>query len=985
MKYHPDRNPGKESECIAKFQAIQAAHEILCDAEQRQKYDVERRQRGFVSVSQTKFTPPFYGPGQSPRKSPYPSRSPYATPFPPPPPPPPRNSTYTSGASTASTTPSGASRFAHFPKPPPTAQRPSAKDDAGSRANVFTAWQYMNPGTRSQSAFAKGAQRAQTPGGVGSDPASHRRSQSAWENVRAPGLGRSNTTRAPRKNGFDPATPGADEPAVTGTAGYFTTHRREPQPSPLFREIPVSNPKQRASPDRSKSPERGPFGRRSAEDMRFTAEGISRLRTPYNSTPGERTYVTNESIRRSASTRDTAYRPSPKSGTQPDQQTPERRETRHRSASPSPNTPMSSGKTRPQPSRASPDDHNSSMSSGNNGTSSSQSPAFDLHSSSEESEEEDDSTSTDETEPSRGEFSKQWKDSSNEAAADKLDRPKAVPSSIWKMRDGRKLSDDIRAEKSGVRDGQAETPSRDENDANKFRFSPSEWNGAFTSGNDVFMNQPTGVKNGPARKGGTARPSSVRTRSSSQSAIPIQRRNQSNTGKKASVNDINEPLVAPSVPSTSQQPISPQRNEKTFTSDAPIPSGNASTSSAKFHKKPDFAPLPGEVKFSATQWAQTLKEPNWVLPPQRSSSPEKRSKTVKSKNNNGRFASMPVPKQASVSEVVDESEVDEVCLNGEIAGAGNAGSSAADLNDDENAMDIDIEPSTPAPPAPPLSRVQPTGSQTGRIIEPLSTNKYSTSKEGSTGVPGVKRSQTAAATEQSHQRPPLANPVTSNNNNTNSNTAAATDPQPNSLNLGAFERVVPFQHPPNTGLSDLDPVARTLPFDSHASTINPLKKESPLLQPHHLPPTPRAPAPPVTLLSSSSSSSVSTSTSSNKPPKVATTINSSNSRLTQSSWTAYLTGMQNYLVAWNAFNRTMLSHFSARQAAVDHHMQTGWLGAAGEPSDPEKMGFEGYMRALREDEMVRAHWNSSCERHREVLERHGRLRDRVRRGGVRIE
>lgn len=81
----------------------------------------------------------------------------------------------------------------------------------------------------------------------------------------------------------------------------------------------------------------------------------------------------------------------------------------------------------------------------------------------------------------------------------------------------------------------------------------------------------------------------------------------------------------------------------------------------------------------------------------------------------------------------------------------------------------------------------------------------------------------------------------------------------------------------------------------------------------------------------------------------------------------------------------MLSHFSARQAAVDHHMQTGWLGAAGEPSDPEKMGFEGYMRALREDEMVRAHWNSSCERHREVLERHGRLRDRVRRGGVRIE
>ena len=851
----------------------------------------------------------------------------------------------------------------------------------------------MNPGTRSQSAFARGAQNVQTPGGVGSDSASHRRSQSAWENVRAPELGRSNTTRTPRKNGFDPATPGADEPAVTGTAGYFTTQRREPQPSSLFREVPVSNPKQRASPDRSQSPGRGPFGRRNAESMSFAAEGISRLRTPYNSTPGERTYVTDESIRRSASTRGATYRPNPEtnSSTQPEQQTPKQRETRHRSASPSPKTPMSSEKPHSQPSGANPDDHDSSMSSGNHGTSSSQSPAFDLYSSSE-SEEEDDDTSTDETEPSRGEFSKPWKDStihthsSKEAGADKLNRPKAVPSSIWRMRDGRKLSGYVRAEKSGVRDEQAEIADRGENDANKFRFSRSEWNGAFISGNDMFMNQTAGVKNGPARRGGTTRPSSVRTRSSSQSAIPIQRRNQNNAGKKASTNDINEPRVVPSIPSTPQQPTSPQRKEKTFNSDAPVPSGNASANSAKFHKKPDFAPLPDELKFSATQWAQTLKEPGWVLPPQRSSSPEKRSRTGKSKSNASRFASMPVPNQASVSDVVDESEsnrfesggsslvgnshdrVDEDRLNGSTAAG-----TAAEFNDDENAMDIDIEPSMP-PPSSPVSQIQSTKSQIGRTAGSLSTNKHSTSSESSAAAPGIIRSRTATGTlgtELSPLRPPLANPVNSSSINTTPN-STTTDPQPKSLNLGAFERVAPFQHPPNTGLSDLDPVARTLPFESRPSTINPLRKDSPLLQAQHLPPTPRAPAPPITLPSSSSTSTATR----------ATTVASS-SRLTQSSWSAYLTGMQNYLVAWNAFNRTMLSHFSARQCAVDYRMQTGWLGAAGEPSDKEKMGFEGYMKGLREDEMVRAHWNSSCERHREVLERHERLRDRVRRGGVR--
>lgn len=39
LKYHPDRNPGKEAEVNSKFQVIQAAHEVLSDPTQKAKYD----------------------------------------------------------------------------------------------------------------------------------------------------------------------------------------------------------------------------------------------------------------------------------------------------------------------------------------------------------------------------------------------------------------------------------------------------------------------------------------------------------------------------------------------------------------------------------------------------------------------------------------------------------------------------------------------------------------------------------------------------------------------------------------------------------------------------------------------------------------------------------------------------------------------------------------------------------------------------------
>ncbi|KAL6170836.1 hypothetical protein ACJQWK_03793 [Exserohilum turcicum] len=262
LQYHPDRNPGREAEVVVKFQEIQAAHEVLGDPAQRARYDAERRKYRNASIPAN--TP------NTPRARPPPSRNAYTTTTPSgsyyrapppkpqaqrPPPPQPQHSYST-----------GADRFTNKNfRPPPTAQKADARArDAEARANVFTAWQKMKQPrgdeARQHNANPYSSAHANPPSNPNGTP-----------------FGRSQSTRAPPKQGFDPSMPGVDEGQAR--SAYRNYARAAPTP-------PRS-----ATPPKESHADNVPY-----------SEG-NRVRTPYYShVGGERTSMF-ENMGRSASVR----------------------------------------------------------------------------------------------------------------------------------------------------------------------------------------------------------------------------------------------------------------------------------------------------------------------------------------------------------------------------------------------------------------------------------------------------------------------------------------------------------------------------------------------------------------------------------------------------------------------------------------------------------------------------------------------------------
>ncbi|GAB1217847.1 hypothetical protein ATERTT37_007090 [Aspergillus terreus] len=230
LKYHPDRNPGRETEFIAKFQAIQAAHEILGDPQQRLRYDTERLRAGYGKL---------YGPGK---------------------PTTPRKTAPNNFASTASTRPqsakqsfsgrpqsfhqqgpsSGAQRYASYARAAPKQPWEKGQDDGQTRADAYRGFQDMKNGW---SRFNPRTGGAEFPNG------SPRMSKSAYEYFAS----QSKTSSKPatpepsarpqsstkKKQGFAPRAAGGDEPMAAKTASYNSAHRSErPQSAHFFGAAP---------------------------------------------------------------------------------------------------------------------------------------------------------------------------------------------------------------------------------------------------------------------------------------------------------------------------------------------------------------------------------------------------------------------------------------------------------------------------------------------------------------------------------------------------------------------------------------------------------------------------------------------------------------------------------------------------------------------------------------------------------------------------
>ncbi|KAL4880249.1 hypothetical protein BJY04DRAFT_83340 [Aspergillus karnatakaensis] len=304
LKYHPDRNPGKEVESNAKFQAIQAAHEILIDPHQRLKYDTERLRSGF------------YGPKTSSARR---ESAAYPTPKP--------NTkaqfserpkSFHNGPST------GAQRYASYARAAPKQPWEQMRDQTQTRADAYRGFQEMKGGPGGWSTFdprGRAGQAGAVPRPAGPTNGSTARPKSAYEHLHT---GTKPTTAesahaqfGKKKQGFAPRAAGGDEPMAANTASYRNASRFDrftPAPSPT-----------------SRKPAAGfPSGAENVNPAEY-----ERSSSKYATTGGEKTFFSSSMLGRSGSARTPPKNhPNPRPRTNPPSPDPQHN-GRHRSASPS--------------------------------------------------------------------------------------------------------------------------------------------------------------------------------------------------------------------------------------------------------------------------------------------------------------------------------------------------------------------------------------------------------------------------------------------------------------------------------------------------------------------------------------------------------------------------------------------------------------------------------------------------------------------------
>ena len=287
LKYHPDRNPGKEVEFLSKFQSIQSAHEILSDPQQRLKYDTERLRRGYAraytststassstkpppSANSARKTPATGGGGGGSTKT-NSARSNF-------------NDSRANGTSTTGTQPNNHNQRAYNSRW--SSFEPKTGTGDASKARTYTP---PKPKPRTYTSSGQSTRPKSAYEAFNSTSSSHNRST-------AP------SPEPKKKQGFAPGSAGGDEPMARNTSAYKSGYRAEW--SNYFHDTTTTS----TDEETTKGPERRP-GPTPTETPRPTPN-LHRSKSQYAHVGGEKIDLSYPSLGRSATTREAPHKDS---------------------------------------------------------------------------------------------------------------------------------------------------------------------------------------------------------------------------------------------------------------------------------------------------------------------------------------------------------------------------------------------------------------------------------------------------------------------------------------------------------------------------------------------------------------------------------------------------------------------------------------------------------------------------------------------------
>ncbi|KAK0645526.1 hypothetical protein B0T16DRAFT_457544 [Cercophora newfieldiana] len=335
-----------------------------------------------------------------------------------------------------------------------------------------------------------------------------------------------------------------------------------------------------------------------------------------------------------------------------------------------------------------------------------------------------------------------------------------------------------------------------------------------------------------------------------------------------------------------------------------------SSSTESFTNGTNAAPKPSG--FDAEEWTEKIGPHNFVPPKvtRTSASPTRQTRTAKKPK--------PVRMTAGTAGLVDEEHTSE-------EDRPHPSPSPANVNGAPSPIPMDID--TPEP-APTPAQTQPSGAR--------NINVEPSKPEWRAGDLNTKQSGGAKLGD----GPTVTKP--------HPNTAGSEDTDDFLRPMFAdFQKVEPFA-PKATGLGSFGDMKTNLPFDSKPSVKIPIQKEEQKEVTVTVPTFPICPPP---------------------PPALAVAL-----RPSAAAWKDYVINFTKYLDEWNKIEKQIHGHFVARDRRGEQAgaQRFAWVNMRGD------QGCEQYLRHLQEDRFIRQEWAKACDVHEQRVRDYVKYREKMK-------